>query len=291
MRAIGVDTARQYALRFGFPPDQVPANLTAALGTAQLTPLEVATGYSAFANGGFAVKPYLIDRVEDSEGQVLTQADPRIACPDCADDDAAAAPGALVGVGRALRAIVPDDGSGATWMSEVDGSLDIDPGSRATAIISPANAFIMTDMMGDVIRRGTGRRALALGRNDLAGKTGTTNDRRDAWFSGFNADLVATVWVGFDQERTLGRLEEGARTALPIWIYYMREALRDQPEHKLPMPEGVVTARVSSTTGEPTGPDDPDAVFEYFLAGTVPGSADANSGQQPTAARPEEQIF
>jgi penicillin-binding protein 1A len=291
MRAIGVDTARQYALRFGFPPDQVPANLTAALGTAQLTPLEIAAGYSVFANGGFAVKPYLIDRIDDSEGHVLMQADPHIACPDCAEDDAAAAPGALVGVGRALRAIVPDDGSGATWMSDVDGSLGIDPGNRAAPIISAGNAFIMTDMMGDVIRRGTGRRALALGRNDLAGKTGTTNDRRDAWFSGFNADLVATVWVGFDQERTLGRLEEGARTALPMWIYYMREALRDQPEHKLQMPEGVVTARVSSTTGEPTGPDDPDAVFEYFLAGTVPGSTEANSGERPVTSKPEEQIF
>jgi penicillin-binding protein 1A len=149
----------------------------------------------------------------------------------------------------------------------------------------------MTDMMGDVIRRGTGRRALALGRDDLAGKTGTTNDRRDAWFSGFNADLVATAWVGFDQERTLGKLEEGARTALPMWIYYMREALRDQPQRKLPMPEGVVTARVSSTTGEPTSPDDPDAVFEYFLAGTVPGTADASSGERPATTRPEEQIF
>jgi penicillin-binding protein 1A len=291
MRAIGVDTARQYALRFGFPPGQVPANLTAALGTAQLTPLEIANGYSAFANGGFAVKPYLIDHVEDSEGQLLTRADPKVACPDCAEDDAAAVPGALFGVGRSLRTIVPDDGAGATWMSDVDGNLGVDPGNRAAAIITPGNAFIMTDLMGDVIRRGTGRRALSLGRNDLAGKTGTTNDRRDAWFSGFNADLVATVWVGFDQERTLGRLEEGSRTALPIWIYYMREALRGQPEHKLPMPEGVVTARVSSTTGEPTGSDDPDAVFEYFLAGTAPGSADASSGERPVAAKPEEQIF
>jgi len=291
MRAMGVDTARQYALRFGFPPDQVPANLTAALGTAQLTPLEVATGYSVFANGGFAVKPYLIDRVEDSEGQLLMRAEPHIACPDCAEDDAAAAPGALVGMGRTLRTTVPDDGSGATLMTDVGGSLDIDPGNRAAPIISAGNAFIMTDLMGDVIRRGTGRRALSLGRNDLAGKTGTTNDRRDAWFSGFNADLVATAWVGFDQERSLGRLEEGSRTALPMWIHYMREALRDQPEHRLPMPEGVVTARVSSTTGEPTGPDDPDSVFEYFLAGSVPGSADAGSGDRPVPTRPEEQIF
>jgi penicillin-binding protein 1A len=291
MRAMGVDTARQYALRFGFPPEQVPANLTAALGTAQLTPLEVATGYSAFANGGFAVKPYLIDHVEDSDGKLMTRAEPRMACPDCAEDDAATAPGALFGAARSLRSVVPDDGSAATRMSDIDGNLGVEADQRAAPIISPGNAFIMTDLMGDVIRRGTGRRALSLGRSDLAGKTGTTNDRRDAWFSGFNADLVATVWVGFDQERTLGRLEEGARTALPMWIYYMREALRGQPEHKLPMPEGVVTARVAPTTGGPAGPEDPDAVFEYFLAETVPGSADASAGETPTAAKPEEQIF
>jgi penicillin-binding protein 1A len=291
MRAMGGDTARQYALRFGFPPDQVPANLTAALGTAQLTPLEVAAGYSAFANGGFGIKPYLIDRVEDSEGHVLTQAQPKVACPECTENDAAAAPGSLFGVARSLRSIVPDDGSGATWMSGVDGHLDVDPESRAAPIISPGNAFIMTDLMGDVIRRGTGRRALALGRNDLSGKTGTTNDRRDAWFSGFNAGLVATVWVGFDQERTLGRQEEGARTALPMWIYYMREALHGQPESRLPMPEGVVTARVSSTSGAPAGPEDPDAVFEYFLAGTAPGSADIASGERPATTKPDEQIF
>jgi penicillin-binding protein 1A len=292
MRAMGVDVARQYALRFGFPPEQVPANLTAALGTAQLTPLEVAAGYSAFANGGFAVSHYLIERVEDSQGQLLMQAEPRIACPDCAEDSDQSTPGALFGFATSLRSTVPGDSSvGATWLSDVGGQLGVEPDSRAAPIISAANAYIVTDLMADVIRRGTGRRALALGRSDLSGKTGTTNDRRDAWFSGFNADLVATAWVGFDQERTLGAQEEGARTALPMWIYYMREALRGRPEHRLPMPEGVVTARISSTTGEPAGPDDPDAVFEYFLAGTVPGGATDESVERPATAPTEEQIF
>jgi penicillin-binding protein 1A len=294
MRAMGVDTARRYALRFGFPPEHVPANLTVALGTAQLTPLEVAAGFGTFANGGFDVKPYLIQRIEDAEGRTLMQAEPRIACPDCAEGDSASAQGALFGFASSLRSMTPaDDLSGATWMSDVGGQLGVEPELRAVPVISPGNAFIMTDLMADVIRRGTGRRALALGRDDLSGKTGTTNERRDAWFSGFNADLVATTWIGFDQERTLGALEEGGRTALPMWIYYMREALRGRPEHELAMPEGVVTARVSSTTGERTGPDDPDAIFEYFLAGSVPGNRTDEPGQRPaaTSPRPDDNIF
>jgi len=289
MRAIGVETAREHALRFGFPREHVPADLTAALGTAQLTPLEVATGFAVFANGGHLVEPYLIERVEDAGGRVLNQAEPRIACPDCAE----ASPGAPFGMAAPPRAFVPDEGGTATWMSDVGGTLGVDPKQRAPLAISPANAYIMTDMMADVIRRGTARRALALGRSDLAGKTGTTNDRRDAWFSGFNANLVATGWIGFDQERTLGAMEEGGRTALPMWIYYMREALRGRPERRLPMPEGVVTARVSTRTGEPAGPDDPDASFEYFLAEHAPGgTASGEPGEQAPASRPaEDQIF
>ena len=289
MRAIGVDTARGYALRFGFPREHVPMDLTAALGTAQLTPLEVATGFAVFANGGHLVEPYLIERVEDAAGEVLKHAEPRIACPDCAET----APAALYGMAPAPAAAVPGEGATATWMSEVGGTLSVDAERRAPLAISPANAYIMTDMMADVIRVGTARRALSLGRSDLAGKTGTTNDRRDAWFSGFNSTLVATGWIGFDQERTLGALEEGGRTALPMWIYYMREALRGLPERRLPMPEGVVTARVSTMTGEPAGPDDPDAAFEYFLAEHVPGEA---AGAEPGARTPavppaEDQIF
>ncbi len=115
----------------------------------------------------------------------------------------------------------------------------------APRVISPQNDYIMTDMMADVIRHGTGRRALVLGRTDLAGKTGTTDEAKDAWFNGFNTRLVTTVWVGFDQERSLGESEEGARTALPIWISYMREALKDMPQEKLPMPDGLVQLRVS----------------------------------------------
>ena len=290
MRAMGIETAREYTLRFGFPPEHVPADLTAALGTAQLTPLEVAAGFAVFANGGYGVAPYLVERAEGPDGEIILQAEPRYACPDCATGDAMADPS--IGFQASPATIVPDDGRGATWMSDVGGSLGVQSGQRAPLVISPANAFIVTDMMGDVIRFGTGRRALALGRGDLAGKTGTSNDVRDTWFSGFNADLVATAWVGFDAERTLGGQEQGSRTALPMWIYYMREALRGLPEHRLPMPEGVVTARVSRTTGEPAGPDDPDAEFEYFLAGQLAGQdGEAGAPSTVTAPQPDEQIF
>lgn len=295
MRAIGVDVARDYALRFGFPPEHVPDDLTAALGTAQLTPLEMVTGYATFANGGYAVKPYVIDHVEGPGGKLMMEASPKVACTDCGEGGRDAGPGELAGFSAAPRTVVPGDATGATEMSQVGGSLAVPDAEIAPQIITPANAFIMTDMMADVIRYGTGRRALALGRTDLAGKTGTTNDRRDAWFSGFNADLVATCWIGFDQERTLGALEEGGRTALPMWIYYMRRALRYLPAHRLPMPEGVVTSRVSRVTGEPTGPDDPDAVFDYFLAGHAPGSAAATDEgkkqQQPRPPNQDQQIF
>jgi len=292
MRAMGIGAAREYALRFGFPPSHVPEDLTAALGTAQLTPLEVATGYAVFANGGFRVEPYFLDRVEDATGELLLEADPAVACLECGPETPGGAAGLLGGFMPSLRSIVSGDGSGTTWARDVGGSLDVRPGNRAPPAIGTANAFIMTDMMSDVIRVGTGRRALALGRRDLAGKTGTTNDRRDAWFSGFNGNLVATSWIGFDQERSLGAREEGGRTALPMWIYFMREALRDRPENRLPMPEGVVTARISAVTGELTGPDDPDAMLEYFLAGSAPGGPATDGETAPTSpARPDESLF
>jgi penicillin-binding protein 1A len=127
--------------------------------------------------------------------------------------------------------------------------------------------------MADVIRRGTGRRALALGRNDLSGKTGTTNEARDTWFNGFNQSLVATVWVGFDQERPLGEGEEGARTAVPIWVHFMREALRTVPDRPRPRPAGLVQLAVSARTGLPAAPGDPDTLLESFLASQLPAGA------------------
>lgn len=280
LRAVGVDYAVDYATRFGFQPEELPHNLTMALGTAQLTPLEMASGYAVFANSGFRVTPYLIDRVENGDGKVLMSADPAIACLECSvaiepplPVYPAAAPPPAPPAGTEVAdgtEPVADGTSPAAVAAPVNAPRP--PAHLAPRVISAANAYLMTDLMRDVIRRGTARRALALKREDLVGKTGTTNEHRDTWFSGFNADIVATAWVGFDQERSLGANEEGGHTALPMWIYFMGEALAGRPEHRLPQPEGIVSARISPNTGELARANDPDAVFELFLAGKLPGA-------------------
>ncbi|HUO79418.1 MAG TPA: penicillin-binding protein 1A [Steroidobacteraceae bacterium] len=319
LRALGVDYAIDYATRFGFDSDELPHNLTMALGTAQLTPLEMAAGFAVFANSGFRVQPYLIERVSDAAGTTLYAASPVVACLECTlpvepplpppaaaraaggapeappepagppPPSPAAVPAPVATAGATLHP-VGADAAGVTHLAELaDGALLPRSKHVAPRVISAANAYLMTDLMRDVIRRGTGRRALALKRDDIAGKTGTTNDRRDTWFSGFNADLVATAWVGFDQERSLGAGEEGGHTALPMWVYFMGEALAGRPEHRLPQPEGIVSARISPLTGEPARGNDPDAIFELFLAGRLPGSGGvAGDGAGLPAAKPGE---
>jgi len=243
LQAIGMSPAMQYAERFGFERSTLPRNLTLALGTNSATPLQVAAGYAVFANGGLRIQPWFIERIEDPKGQVVFQAAPRRAS--CATGDAAE------GADEAAGCRLPDE-------------------QRAPRAISAANAWLMTDMMREVITRGTGRRALALGRNDLAGKTGTTNEARDTWFNGYNRSLVASVWVGFDQSQPLGEGEEGSRTAVPIWVDFMRGALAGTPQRGWPMPEGLVQARVSPSTGELASVDDPSGIFETFLADRMP---------------------
>jgi len=156
----------------------------------------------------------------------------------------------------------------------VTGDTDDDTGTvtddNTDRVISEQNAFLMTEMMREVIRSGTGRRALALERADLAGKTGTTNDFRDAWFSGFNADLVTTVYVGFDEPAHLGRRESGATAALPIWVDYMRAVLPGMPERESSPPPGIVTRFINKTTALPTTADDPDGYLEYYASGSEP---------------------
>ena len=282
MRQIGVGFAREYVQRFGLPGEHIPADLTAALGTAQLTPMEMATGFAVFANGGSLVRPYFIDSIYEADGTLIEQATPQIACPECGRYSDFRGPPPLS---------VPE---GATAV-DIGGGL-MPPAEEETAprAISEANAWIITDLLRDVVRRGTGQRARTLGRDDIAGKTGTTNDGRDAWFSGFNPDVVATAWIGFDQERPLGAGEEGSRTALPMWIYFMREALDGRPEHRLPMPDGVVTARVNYEATQ-FGEEMPaTSAFEYFLADHLPagveGATDEASPTSPSQ-RYEEPIF
>jgi penicillin-binding protein 1A len=249
LREIGIEYAVDYVQRFGFRPDSLPRNLTLALGTGVLTPLELVGGYAVFANGGFRVEPHALARIENTRGEVLFEARPATVCRDCPEPGL---PGALplLPVGRTA-------------------SGD-EPPVVATRVLTPQNSWLITSLLQDVIKRGTGRRALELGRGDIGGKTGTTNDQLDAWFSGFNADIVTTCWVGFDQPRSLGSRETGGRAALPMWIQFMGEALKGRPEHVQPEPEGLVTVRIDPDTGLLARGDQPDAIFETFREDTVP---------------------
>ena len=262
-REIGLDYAWNYVQRFGFDKSQLPQDLTMALGTAELSPLQVATAYSTFANGGFRVNSYYIDRVEDAAGKTLFQAEPLIACFVCgrpAEPLATTRP-----TSGGARAAELEEGT-------PDGKSLIPAKDLAPQIIRPQVAYLLSDMMGDVIKHGTAQRALVLNRDDIAGKTGTTNDQHDAWFSGFNGDLVATVWTGFDADRSLGSDEQGAHAALPTWIFFMRQALAGAPRHKAPVPDGIVTVRISPDTGLLASADNPNGIMEKFIEGNLPKS-------------------
>jgi len=279
LRAIGVGYAIDYVTRFGFDKDALPRNLSLALGSASVTPLQLATGYAVFANGGYRVEPYFIQTIKDEHDRVIEQANPPRVCADCPADGAAAPqPGAAAAADVAGVAPVADGSSpeatGAT--PEVTAPPAPVPAPR---VITPQNDYLMTTMMRDVILHGTGRRALSLGRHDLAGKTGTTNDQRDAWFAGFNQGLVAVAWVGFDQVRSLGGRETGAHAALPMWKAFMASALKGVPEQPLNQPPGLMTVRIDPRTGLLASSNATDAVFETFRVGHVPKrTADTSQG-------------
>ncbi len=261
MREIGGDYTWNYVQRFGFDKSQLPNDLTMALGTASLSPLQMATAYATFANGGFKVTPYYIDRIEDANGKTLVQADPAIACFECTQVQGAPLPTAAEGAGAHDSLL--DAGAH-------DGKTVIPSKNLAPQIIRPQVAYLLADMMADVVKRGTGAAARVLNRDDIAGKTGTTNDQHDAWFNGFNGSLVTTVWTGFDQDRSLGSGEEGAHVSLPTWIYFMHEALDGSPRHLWPLPDGIVTARISPETGLLASADDPNGITEKFIEGNLP---------------------
>ncbi len=276
MRAIGGDYTWNYVTRFGFDKSQLPNDLTLALGTAELSPLQVAIGYATFANGGFKVSPYFIDRIEDAGGKVLQQATPAIACAECGQvSDPAAQRSAASGgpvAGAAGAGAARTASAASVEQAPHDGKTLIPEKNLAPQIIRPQIAYLLADMMKDVIRRGTGVRARSLNRDDVAGKTGTTSDFHDAWFNGFNADLVTTVWTGFDQDRSLGEGEEGAHVAVPTWTYFMHEALAGAPRHSVPMPDGIVSVRISPETGLLASSDNPNGIMEKFMEGNLPKS-------------------
>ncbi|HEY5717428.1 MAG TPA: penicillin-binding transpeptidase domain-containing protein [Motiliproteus sp.] len=267
LRQLGIKQTLAYVEQFGFPKERLPDNLSLALGTADVTPLELVTGYAAFANQGFKVQPYLISAVIGPDGETLFQAEPDTVCEDC------------------LRISTDPE----TPLPENPDQQTLTTLPIAKRIIDPQSVYLINNIMQDVIKRGTGVKAKKLGRSDLAGKTGTTNDQKDAWFSGFNQALVASVWVGFDQPQTLGRREFGSTAALPIWIDFMSEALADVPETPLIPPEGIVSVRIDPKTGLLAYPGQRDAVFEFFRTDDVPNQMAQMAGpaKQDTVA-PEE---
>ncbi|HEX7342458.1 MAG TPA: penicillin-binding protein 1A [Rhodanobacteraceae bacterium] len=259
--ATGLEFVRHYITRFGFSLSQLPDNLSMALGTASVSPLSMARGFAVFANGGFRVTPYFISSITNRDGQVVYQADPLRACRRCQQRQLQNAdqPDSLQQLATAASSATP-------ILVPVKPGVVAQPATPRLAprAIGVRTAYIMTSMMHSVVTKGTGYAAHSLGRHDLAGKTGTSNDWHDAWFTGFNAKLVCSVWVGFDNYDTLGHDEFGAAAALPIWMSYMGAALKGTPSATLPMPPGIVTLTINKNTGLPTSPTDPDAMSEIF---------------------------
>lgn len=255
MRAIGLDTYIDGLTRFGFPRDFISPHEALALGAAEFTPLEVVRGYSVLANGGFLVTPYFIDKVTDSQENTLYQANPAIACTTCEQQSDP--------LQQTVQTAPVTEGAAPSATAAI-----------APHTISAQSSFLITDTLSTAIWggngwRGTGWRAARdLKRHDISGKTGTTNESRDAWFSGYTPDIVATSWIGFDNhQRGLGRAEFGGGAAQPIWIDFMKVALKNIPEHKMPVPEGIMTVKIDSETGLlATG----GGTDEYFKEGTEP---------------------
>jgi penicillin-binding protein 1A len=250
LQALGIRQGIKGLTHFGFNPEDLPKDLSLALGSASITPLELTLAYSVFANGGYRVEPAFLSTIVDATTNTLLWKAPRTQlCDDACDSPSR--PATL--------------------------SSDDAPPKMAPRTLSPQVAYIMNSMMQDVIQRGTARRATSLGRSDIAGKTGTTNDVRDAWFAGYHPDLAVTAWIGFDQSESLGRSETGGRSALPMWVDFMKVALPRLPKTDPPPPPGIVSLRINRSTGIQTLPEDPEAMFEIFIDGVLPPPANQNS--------------
>tara|TARA_Y100001970_G_scaffold288024_1_gene414132 strand:+ start:1014 stop:3461 length:2448 start_codon:yes stop_codon:yes gene_type:complete len=275
--SIGIDYVIDYVSRFGIEKTQVPRDLSLALGSGEMTPLEVATGYSVFANGGFAVNPYFVQLVKNRDGEVIYEASPETVCNIC-------------------ESVVLDDEGEPADLESLMAMEELPPDSIAKRVITGENSWLIASMLRDVIKLGTGRRAKVIGKKDLSGKTGTTNEQRDAWFSGFSSQVATTVWVGFDKVAPLGRRETGAKAALPIWVSFMTDALANLEDNIPERPNGLVVVRIDRKSGKLSSVGNPSSVFEVFREPNVPTrerDSDYSSSEedgQKGAIKPE-QIF
>ncbi|MDJ0878487.1 MAG: penicillin-binding protein 1A [Halieaceae bacterium] len=256
LEQVGITTAIDYAGRFGFKTDEMARDLSLALGTHAITPLELATAYASLANGGYRVYPYLVDRVENFDREEVFKAQPVTVCKECEEEDP-------------LDPLVEEELS----MEEILRQAEATELPRAERIMDECVNYIINSILQDVIKLGTGRRARVLERDDIAGKTGTTNGPTDAWFSGYNADVVATAWLGFDSNAELGKREFGGKASLPMWIELMREALKSSPDRPRPVPECITNVRIDPTSGLLARPGQPDAIFEVFRVENVPSDS------------------
>lgn len=280
--AIGVNYARRFIQRFGFPAQSLPEDLSLALGTSSVPPLQMARGYAVFANGGFLIDPWFIERIENRDGVTLYHAHPGTACRDCPQ---------RIALEKAANTQAGgfDLSIDARSAHEIIGPPDQ---MLAPRVVEERTIYLVGSLLRDVVRRGTGSRAMVIGRNDLGGKTGSTNDHRDAWFSGFGGGIVTTVWVGMDDFASLGRGEFGGVAALPAWISFMSKALAGRDEVIPAMPPGVVTAWINRDSGLLAQPGSADAIAEFFkLEDMARLEANTANAQPKTSDREAFDIF
>ena len=292
LREIGIPYASGHISSFGFDPAELPGNLSMALGSASLKPISITRGYAVFANGGYLVDPYFIKRIVNAKGTVLFAASPHVVCENCSTGQDTETQQAEITekAEPSFRPLQLEGERDLQIVEQVSPELEdaVAGSSPAPRVITEQNAFLIRSMMMDVVRRGTGKKAMVLGRGDLAGKTGTTNEQRDAWFSGYNSEIVTSVWVGFDNHDPLGRYEVGGKAALPIWIDYMRVALTDVPDQVPEIPEGITQARIDPETGLLARPENQNAVMEVFQTGSLPPMEQATVGDHSETVTEED---
>lgn len=299
LQELGIPRAVRYSERFNFEPRSLPRNLSLALGSGDMTPLQLASAYTIFANGGYSMQPRFIEKIIDSDGKIVYQSATVQSCE--TDDRCAELEKQNGGVTEIENVAVVDETDEDDEVLEINASSSSESANNekfegiptapvvipAKRVIDARNAYIMRSIMGEVIDRGTARRAKELGRSDLAGKTGTTNDLYDAWFTGFNSQLVATAWIGYDEQQSMGPKESGGRAALPMWMDYMKVALEGVPEDNELQPEGIATVRIDRKTGKLATPGADGSFFEYFREENIPTEyAEPFANVQPVVVEP-----
>ncbi|OED35471.1 hypothetical protein AB833_30065 [Chromatiales bacterium (ex Bugula neritina AB1)] len=284
LQELGIGRAVRYSKRFNFEARSLPRNLSLALGSGDMTPIQLASAYTVFANGGYYIAPRFIEKIVDGDGNIVYQS---AAVELCENEEMCAEILERIGTDVAIENVAVSDDTDTDTDTDIEPALSLAAALDATEnedavipappklviarrVIDERNAFIMRSIMREVVTRGTAKRALVLGRADVAGKTGTTNDLYDAWFTGFNSSLVATAWIGYDEQQSLGPRESGGVAALPMWIDYMQVALQGVPEDQEYQPEGIATVRVDRKTGKLASPGSDNSYFEFFREEYIP---------------------